>query len=194
MILAALAITACVAHLAMEYVYFETRIAEREGRAPKLPKNPFRRPPDVVIGGSDRPYMLRWWVIPRNRLLNIYLHKFFRSDDERAMHDHPWPSISILVRGQFWEHLADGRIKQRVAPAIIFRRATAAHRIELIRLYKHSCNHPEHNPDGPPITIFITGPKCREWGFLCPQGWRHWKEFTAGHDPRTGQSRGCGES
>jgi hypothetical protein len=47
------------------------------------------RPPDFVIGG-DSPYMLRWWIIPRNKFFNIYLHRFLRSDDDRALHDHPW--------------------------------------------------------------------------------------------------------
>lgn len=25
-----------------------------------------RRPPDFIIGRVDDPYLLRWWVIPRN--------------------------------------------------------------------------------------------------------------------------------
>lgn len=28
-------------------------------------------------------------------------------------------------------------------------------------------------------TLFLTGPRIREWGFHCPHGWRNWKEFTA---------------
>jgi hypothetical protein len=44
-----------------------------------------------------------------------------------------------------------------------------AHRIEL--------------EDGPCWTLFITGPRYREWGFLCPQGWMHWQRFTASNDP-----------
>jgi hypothetical protein len=47
-------------------------------------------------------------------------------------------------------------------------------------------------------TLFAGGPIVREWGFDCPQGWRHWKEFTSvviGADgvPRSGVGRGCGE-
>ena len=40
--------------------------------------------PHFVIGGADDPYMLRWYLIPRNRRFNIYLHKFLRDDDDRA--------------------------------------------------------------------------------------------------------------
>lgn len=62
------------------------------------------RPPDFIIGGSNRPYMLRWWLIRRNRFFNIYLHKFLRSDDDRALHDHPWLNMSYLLDGEYIEH------------------------------------------------------------------------------------------
>ena len=42
-----------------------------------------------VIGKN---YLSRWHIIPRNRYFNIYLHKFVGSDDDRALHDHPWRS------------------------------------------------------------------------------------------------------
>jgi hypothetical protein len=31
-------------------------------------------------------------------------------------------------------------------------------------------------------TVFITGPIVREWGFHCPKGWVHWREFTDARD------------
>ena len=41
-------------------------------------------------------------------------------------------------------------------------------------------------------TLFITGPRIREWGFHCPQGWRHWRDYTKpGSYGQVG--RGCGE-
>jgi hypothetical protein len=62
------------------------------------------RKPDFIIGGADEPYMLRWWVIPRNRFFNIYLHHFLRSDEDRALHDHPWLNCSWLLDGRYTEH------------------------------------------------------------------------------------------
>lgn len=62
-----------------------------------------RRLPDFVIGGHANPYLLRWWLIPRNRVFNIYLHKFLRDDDDRALHDHPWFWCSIMLRGEYVE-------------------------------------------------------------------------------------------
>jgi hypothetical protein len=130
--------------------------------------------PDFVIGGDTRPYLRRWWLIPRNRLFNVYLHQFMRSDDDRALHDHPWMNCSVLLRGCYVEHTIDAgginRRSFRMAGDVVVRRSgRMAHRVELV--------------DGPCWTVFITGPRYREWGFHCPeQGWVHWKRFTATDD------------
>lgn len=133
-----------------------------------------RRSPDFVIGGSERPYMLRWFVLPRNKAFNIYLHQFRRSDDDRALHDHPWANCSILLRGTYTEHtIAAGGINRRQvlnAGSVRMRwTGRIAHRVEL--------------HDGPCWSLFITGPRYRSWGFHCPeQGWVHWERFTAPDD------------
>jgi hypothetical protein len=133
-----------------------------------------RRPPDFVIGGHERPYLRRWFVIPRNRFFNIYLHQFLRSDDDRALHDHPWANCSIILDGSYFEHtIAEGGIhhkKEIKAGAVRIRLSGKfAHRIEL--------------RNGPCWTLFITGPRYRSWGFHCPeQGWVPWEKFTAPDD------------
>src|SRR3546814_20880058 len=78
------------------------------------------RAPSFVIGGEDNPYLRRWYIIPRNRWFNVYLHEFLRDDDDRALHDHPWVNLSILLRGQYVEHTATGATLRR-AGAIKFR-------------------------------------------------------------------------
>lgn len=139
-----------------------------------------RRPPDFIVGGKEDPYLMRWWVIPRNRFFNVYLHHFMRSDDDRALHDHPWWNLSILLRGEYTEHtIAAGGVNQAVirrAGQFKFRGAKSAHRIEL------------HN--GPCWTLFLTGPTLRTWGFHCPRGWRPWKEFVSDRDNGS-IGRGC---
>lgn len=131
------------------------------------------RLPDVTIGGHADPYLLRWWVIPRNKWFNIYLHRFLRSDDDRALHDHPWMWCSILLRGAYLE------VTQRpgwqrcdlfFAGDIRFHRAKFAHRLEIDRRLET-------------WTLFITGPVVREWGFHCPKGWRPWWKFVDKDDP-----------
>jgi hypothetical protein len=64
--------------------------------------------PDFIIGGTENPYLLRWWVIPRNRWFNIYPHHMLRDDDPRALHDHPWWNVSIVLKGGYMEHRAHG--------------------------------------------------------------------------------------
>lgn len=136
------------------------------------------RKPDFVIGEPGNPYLERWWVIPRNRRFNIYLHRFLHDDDDRALHDHPWWNVSIILRGKYLEHLVNGQVRRLSVGSIKFRKPQHAHRIELIGAEAWS--------------LFITGPVVREWGFHCPKGWVHWKAFTKAHTP--GQiGAGCGE-
>lgn len=135
------------------------------------------------IGGADDPYMVRWRLLPRNRWGNIYVHRFLRSDEDRALHDHPWSSVSILLRGHLREtflaedesgapvHLC--RDIRRFWP--MWRGARFAHRLE--------------TSGKGALTLFLVGPRQREWGFLCPQGWRHWRRFVDLNGPGSGP--GC---
>lgn len=156
------------------------------------------REPDQVIGGYDDPYMRRWYVIPRNPFFNVYLHRFLRSDDDRALHDHPWFNLSIVLDGAYTEHtIAAGGIHHRTLRRrgeIVLRSPWRAHRVELL-----TSNHTVLRPDGRPtsfpmpfhaLTLFITGPRMRAWGFHCPErGWVHWREFT---DPQDSGAIGPG--
>ena len=134
------------------------------------------RGPDFVIG---QRYLERWWIVPRNGWCNVYLHRFNRSDDDRALHDHPWASTSFIINGRYIEHTPEGAF-HRQAGDVVSRAADALHRVELW-------------PGESATTLFITGPKVRDWGFQCPQGWVPWQVFTDPLD--AGQTgRGCGES
>jgi hypothetical protein len=147
------------------------------------------RKPDFFIGGEEDPYMIRWWVIPRNKWFNFYLHKILKSDRDEALHDHPWMNLSLLIRGRYLEVTPRPGKKDATAIDPLYegelrlRRPTSAHR--LIR------------PDDvrqEVITFFFTGPVVRHWGFLCPKGWRHWKDFVGFRDEKQNiVGRGCGE-
>jgi hypothetical protein len=154
------------------------------------------REPDFVIGGLERPYLRRHWLIPRNPIFNIYIHEFLRSDDDRALHDHPWLfNASWLLHGEYVEHtIREGGIAvrtERQAGEWKFRWGPAPHRVELRTEWEIS----ERGwAVGFPITcwtLFITGPRIREWGFYCMErGWIHWKRFTAASDPGA-VGKGC---
>lgn len=133
--------------------------------------------PHFIVGSLDDPYLLRWYLVPRNNWFGIYLHQFKRDDDDRALHDHPWSFISIMLKGSYKEHTDDGVIL-RAAPSIAFRKAEHRHRVELVT---ESC-----------WTLIFKGRVVREWGFWCPKGFVHWSKFTAQDNP--GEiGRGCGE-
>ena len=136
-----------------------------------------QRSPDFTIGDPDDPYLMRWFIVPRNRIFNIYLHRFLRSDHDFALHDHPWWNASWLLDGNYIEVVpldnADPSgltiSKYRSAGELLFRRADQAHRVQL---HVDGTGRPR-----PVWTLFLTGPKLREWGFWCPAGWKHWKKF-----------------
>lgn len=135
-----------------------------------------RRPPDFIVGDD---YLRRWWVIPRNRFFNVYLHNIRKSDDDRALHDHPWPSLSYMLDGHLIEVTHGGVAKVISKGDWTWRSAKFAHRLVV--------------PTGVDVwTLFFTGPRIREWGFHCPQGWRPWREFVDQRDHGK-VGRGCGE-
>ena len=133
------------------------------------------RPADFVIGED---YLRRWWVLPRNEFSNVYLHDIRKSDDDRALHDHPWPNTSVLLFGSYIEHTPEGTFVRK-AGEVVHRPAHALHRLEVI-------------PGERAISLFMTGPKEREWGFACGQGWVHCRDFTS-EDDSSQIGRGCGE-
>lgn len=119
------------------------------------------RPHDLNVGPD---YMHRWWIVPRNPWQNVYLHRFLHDDHDAALHDHPWDNTSLVIKGRYLEHMPSGDVLERVAGDVIHRLATDSHRIELI--------------DGvEAVTLFFTGPKVRDWGFWCKDGWHRWDEF-----------------
>ncbi|MFU8817192.1 MAG: hypothetical protein ACNA7W_17735 [Pseudomonadales bacterium] len=111
------------------------------------------RPPNRIIGSR---YMKRWYLIPRNRWLNVYLHRFDGPDEGAHLHDHPWWNLSILLSGCYTEVRQGGGL-HRVG-RVALRRPEAAHRIHQIS--GRAC-----------WTLFITGPRVREWGFYTENGW-----------------------
>jgi len=132
----------------------------------------FSRKPDKTI--NDK-YLLRWHLIPRNKYFNIYLHKFI-GDDDRVYHDHPFHSLSILLKGEYKEFILKSIQRNNVfhlchrkhhkPVKLIFRSALRMHRLEVI--------------DGPVWTIFITGPRFREWGFNVNGKWIAWHKYERG--------------
>lgn len=103
---------------------------------------------------KDRP---KWFPI------NLFMHHICRSDDH-GFHDHPWPWASLVLRGGYWEETLEGRHWRGVG-SFRFRPATFAHRIDIDR----------DRAGDETWTLFLVGLRIREWGYLTPTGWVHWK-------------------
>lgn len=161
----------------------------------------FRIPPNEAIP----VYMQRWWRIPRNWAMNCYLHIVRRSDDDRALHDHPWWNFSIVLDGGYFEHeIMEGGIHKRTwygPGAMRFRwHGKKAHRLELqqkrfgdIPIYQAATlaagadfvvGDMDKIVELPATTVFITGPVLRRWGFHHESGWVDAYEWDAFCDAR----------
>lgn len=133
------------------------------------------REPDFAVGPRGDPYMLRWFVTPRGDGGGIYLHHFLHDDEDRAFHDHPWDSVSLMLSGVIEELRPDAEPVIYRAGHVIIRKAPYPHRLKVIERG---------------FTLFVMGPRIREWGFLCPDGWRHWTRFVNQSAPGE-MSAGC---
>lgn len=137
-----------------------------------------RLEPHQPIGAEgEPPYLLRWYVIPRNRWLNVYLHKFLRDDEDRALHDHPWWFVSVVLRGSYTE-MTPTRERRRRAGSIAFRPAEWRHRVILDKTLEEVGELEAVGQRPPRVrlwntgripcwTLIITGRRRRLWGFWC---------------------------
>lgn len=153
-----------------------------------------RAPDRIVWAAAGGPYLARWYLWPsaRARRVNasrpaLYLHGFHDSDIGH-LHDHPWPSISIIVDGECIEHVpldardpaGPTRALRRRPGDVTLRAACSPHRIEIPR---------DQSP--PILTLFAVGRRRRAWGFWCPRGWRAGPDFKRVARIRGDPAGGC---
>lgn len=132
--------------------------------------------------GTTKPYLTRFYLVPNNKYLNMYLHFFHSSDEDDALHDHPWNSLSIILYGKYIEHepisyydwIKNGNRSTKKmlkgAGSVIFRPPEHIHKIELL-------NDEKSGTPQTVVTLFMTGPYLREWGFWCNSGFRKSSEY-----------------
>lgn len=137
----------------------------------------------VIVNCDHDPYLTRWFLIRRERFA-VYLHRFHRSDEDRALHDHPWSFITIILWRGYTEHFRRVKgvtIDYRESPSVktveyeevkcrrwpgmlIYRPATWRHRVELIN-------------GKPSWSLIIRFTKWREWGFWTDSGFVQWNKW-----------------
>jgi hypothetical protein len=129
--------------------------------------------PDVDNPTED--HMIRWRLV-QTPWFGVYLHRINTPDDARPIpHTHPWPFLSLILRGGYLENLerrdSTGRIRRRWpersrrAGTVHFVRATDAHAITTL-----------HRT--PTYTLVLAGRRRPEpsWGYWDADRFTPWDE------------------
>ena len=124
---------------------------------------------------ENEPYLERYYLFLRERErfpFNVFLHKFLKSDPD-DVHDHPWPYATLILKGGYWEWIPHfDTVGRKTGEYQVWRgpghfrisKANSFHRIEL-------------DPDITAWTLFMPGPKQRDWGFLVKNQWIQWEQY-----------------
>ncbi len=124
---------------------------------------------------ENEPYLERYYLFLRERErfpFNVFLHKFLKSDPD-DVHDHPWPYATLILKGGYWEWIPHfDTVGRKTGEYQVWRgpghfrvsSANSYHRIEL-------------DPDITAWTLFMPGPKQRDWGFLVKNQWIQWEQY-----------------
>lgn len=158
---------------------------------------------EIITRDDGVPYLIRNTLFRIGRYFSIKYHKIVTSDDA-CLHDHPWPFISIILKGGYYEwtyateeELARGYkdkyvnifkrgkdgewlIKKWYGPGrIIYRPANWAHRLELSETVKFNAENKRLETVSIPChTLIFTGKIVRPWGFFTPTGWMPWRKYS----------------
>jgi hypothetical protein len=129
----------------------------------------------VMDRQSDEPYLERYYLFLKDRdrfPFNVFLHKFLKGDPD-DVHDHPWPYATLILKGGYYEWLPQFDSKgNKIAEMCVWRgpgsfricSANSYHRIEL-------------DPNVTAWTLFMPGPKKRDWGFLVNNKWIQHEQY-----------------
>lgn len=139
-------------------------VPERQPEPGKKVENP---PPvwryTIEDYATGTPYLTRvlfpWIPILGCRPM---LHKFHRPDGDRALHNHPWKwSLSVVLAGEYME--------DRVLPDESQMYGAPWYEARLVRWFNYLRDTDFHRITelrGNVYTLFVTGPRTQDWGFL----------------------------
>lgn len=116
-----------------------------------------------VIGSTHDPLLFRW-ILLRTPWLCIYIHKLCRSDHDRALHDHPWSFVSVVLWGAYLE-VTERCVIWREMFSVAYRPAAWRHRVVIEDRAK------------PAWTLVFVGPQTRNWGFWPEGRFCFWKKY-----------------
>ena len=125
------------------------------------------------LNNKQQLYLRRWFIVKSKWFRpKVYIHKFYYPDLDRDPHDHPWNSWIFMISGRYQELIYKKTMEGTLIVRRYFRKGPS------IRKMSSTTIHTIARLDSTYVwTLFITGPKHREWGFLTPNGWVHWRNY-----------------
>jgi hypothetical protein len=123
----------------------------------------------------DQPhenYMTRWRVIAVP-WFGLYVHRLDKPDPRPTLHDHPWPFLSLILRGGYTEEVGVRSEGESSSP-VVGRRS---------RSWRHGSSHRLRKSDAhtitglrrtPTWTLVLVGRRARpepSWGYWDEEGW-----------------------
>lgn len=102
---------------------------------------------------KGEPYLGRWILYVGG--FTLRLHKFWKGDDARAPHDHPWGFATFPLCDGYWEHVTNPN------GDLVENWVSGWHWNARPSSYQHIVL----DPPVPFYTIVVTGRKDRSWGF-----------------------------
>jgi hypothetical protein len=131
----------------------------------------------ILDRDTDEPYLIRYYLLNLRPFARINLHKVLRSDID-GLHDHPWPWATWILSGGYWESTPKGRFWRKPGTFRI-RTPKALHRLEI-----------DPSVTEPVWTLFIMGPKMKEWGFIDEnEQWVKWDTYLAERRERQNEEK-----
>lgn len=130
-----------------------------------------------IVNCEHEPYLHRWYIF-ETPWVTMFVHKFERSDEDRALHDHPWSFLVIPIWRGYIEHAEitlprpshllpyTCPIARRVLPILgtRFRSSLYRHRVELVK-------------GKPAWSLFFHFKRTRIWGFWPTTGFMPWNKW-----------------
>jgi hypothetical protein len=150
----------------------------------------------VIEDANGDPYLVRYFIyrpdwldkigIDSKKAGRIYLHNFLRSDYDRALHDHPWNFVSLILTKGYWEYGDVRQISMKEVIAGKWEWTTGGYEMRAFhkpfRVVRRGAGwrHRVQLVDGTePWTLVFIGPKVRSWGFwTTPHKWCPWQSYS----------------
>ncbi len=102
----------------------------------------------TIIGDGATVYMKRLTLLA-TPWFSVKLHKIFRADGQRELHDHPWNFLSVVLWGTYVEETIT---EPREVVWFNWKKAEDSHSISWVSTK-------------PVVTLVFCGPVKRTWGF-----------------------------